>query len=93
MIAEGIRLFRLADKLIQLNPPTELEVAALVYAVKHFEVYLSGNSFTVYTDHKSLVSAFISHMKSQPKTLLARWYLMITRFLPKIQLECKPGSV
>ena len=39
--------------------PTELEVAALVYAVEHIEVYLLGNSFTVYTDHKALVSAFI----------------------------------
>ena len=28
--------------------PTELEVAALVYVVEHFEVYLLGNSFTMY---------------------------------------------
>ena len=55
----------------QTNPaeakyaPTELEVAALVYAVEHFEVYLLGSEFTVYTDHQSLVSAFISHMKSR----------------------------
>ena len=39
--------------------PTELEVAALVYGVNHFEVYLLGNAFTVYTDHQALVSAFI----------------------------------
>ena len=63
----------------QTNPaeakyaPTELEVAALVYAVEHFEVYLLGNSFTVYTDHQSLVSAFISHMGNQSKGLLAWW--------------------
>jgi len=31
--------------------PTELEVAVLVYAVKHFEEYLLGSDFTVYTDH------------------------------------------
>ena len=72
--------------------PTELEVAALVYAVEHFEVYLLGNSFTVYTDHKALVSTFISHMGSQTKGLLARWYLRISRFLPKMSLEYKPGS-
>ena len=41
--------------------PTELEVAALVYAVEYFEVYLLGSHFTVYTDHKSLVSVFFSH--------------------------------
>jgi len=54
--------------------PTELEVAALVYAVEHFEVFLLGNHFTVYTDHKLLVSAFLSHMSTQPRGLLARWY-------------------
>ena len=69
--------------------PTELKVAALVYA--NFEVYLLGNSFTVYTDHRALVSAFISHMGSQTKGLLARWYLRISRFLPKMRLEYKPG--
>ena len=31
--------------------PTELEVAALVYALEHFQVYLLGNKVTVYTDH------------------------------------------
>ena len=66
--------------------PTELEVAALVYAVNHFEVYLLGNDFTVYTDHQALVSAFIPHMKSQVKGLLARWYLRLSRFLPKMKL-------
>ena len=40
----------------------ELEVAALVYAlIKHFEVYLLGNQFTVYTDHKGLVQPY-SHI-------------------------------
>ena len=72
--------------------PTELEVAALVYAVTHFEVYLLGNSFTAYTDHQALVSAFIPHMKSQVKGLLARWYLKLAPFLPKMKLEFKPGS-
>ena len=60
----------------QTNPakakyaPTELEAAVLVYVVEHFEVYLLGNEFTVYTDHQSLVSAFITHMKSQSHGLL-----------------------
>lgn len=61
----------------QTNPteakyaPTELEVATLVYVMEHFEVYLLGNQFTVYTDHQSLVGAFIMHMKSQSQGLLA----------------------
>ena len=82
----------------QTNPaeakyaPTELEVAALVYAVEHFEVYLLGNETTVYTDHQALVSAFLSHMKSQTKGILARWYLRISRFLPTLKIEYKPGA-
>ena len=37
--------------------PTQLEVAALVYGVEHFEVYLLGKKFTVFTDHQASVSA------------------------------------
>jgi len=65
----------------QTNPaeskyaPTELEVAALVFAVEHFEVYLLGSKVTVFTDHQPLVSPFISHLQSQTCGLLARWYL------------------
>ena len=51
--------------------PTELEVAALIFAVEYFEVYLLGNQFTVYTDHQALVSAFLVHLKSQTQGLLA----------------------
>ena len=81
----------------QTNPaeskyaPTELEVAALVYGVEYFEVYLLGNHVTVYTDHQALVSAFMSQLKSQTKGLLARWYLRLSRFIPLMKLEYKPG--
>ena len=76
----------------QTNPaekkytPTELEVAALVFAVGHFEVYLLGNKVTVYTDRHALVSAFVSHLKSQTRGLLARWYLKLSKFLPQLEL-------
>ena len=66
--------------------PIELKVAALVYAVEHFEVYLLGNETTVYTDHQAL----LSHMKSQTKGVLARWW-RIARFLPTLRIEYKPG--
>ena len=71
---------------------TELEVAALVYALEHFEVYLLGNQVTVYTDHKALVQFYLPYLKSQSKGILARWYLRIARFLPTLKLEHKPGS-
>ena len=34
--------------------PTQLELAALVWAVKHFDQYLRGTKFTVISDHRSL---------------------------------------
>jgi len=76
----------------QKYAPTQLEVAALVYAVEHFEVYLLGQSFVVYTDHQPLVSAFIVHLKSQTRGMLARWYLRLARFLPGMKIEYKPGA-
>jgi len=71
--------------------PTELEVAVLVFAVGHFEVYLLGSKVTVFTDHQALVSPFLSHLQSQTRDLLARWYLCLSRFLPNLKLEYKPG--
>ena len=55
--------------------PTELEVAALVFALEYFRPYLLGNQVKVCTDHQALVSAFIPYLKSQTKGILARWYL------------------
>ena len=68
-IAYASRQTSLAEK---KYAPTELEVAALVFAVKSFEVYLLGNPFTLYTDHQALVSAFLVHLKGQTRGLLAR---------------------
>jgi len=59
----------------QKYAPTELEVAALVFALEHFQVYQLGNRVTVYIDHQALVSAYL---KSQTKGLLARWYLRLS---------------
>jgi len=38
--------------------PIQLEVAALIFGVEHFKVYLLGNKVTIFTDHQALVSAF-----------------------------------
>ena len=76
----------------QKYAPTELEVAALVFALEHFQVYLLGNKVTVFTDHQALVSAYIPYLKSQTKGLLARWYLRLSPFLPNLIIEHKPGT-
>ena len=72
--------------------PTELEVAALVFALEHFCVYLLRSKVTVYTDHQALVSAFIPYLKSQTKGKLARWYFRLSQYLPNVTLEHKAGS-
>jgi len=72
MMAEGAYASRQTNVDEYNYAPTKLEVAELVYAVKYFEVYQLGSDFTVYTDHKSLVSAFLSHIKTQPRGLLTK---------------------
>ena len=73
--------------------PTELEVAALVFALEHFRVYLLGNQVKAYTDHQALVSAFIPYLKSQTKGILARWYLRLSQYLPNAHLSTSQGEV
>ena len=41
--------------------PTKLEMAAIVYALNHFEVYLLGHKITVFTDHQALVTGYVSY--------------------------------
>ena len=36
-------------------PPTKLEMATIVFALNHFEVYLLGHKITVFTDIKLLL--------------------------------------
>ena len=45
--------------------PTQLEVAALVYGVEHFEVYLLGNKVTVFTDHGWVMVRHVEGDKSR----------------------------
>ena len=40
-------------------PPTKLEMASIIFALNHFEVYLLGHKITVYTDHQALASGYI----------------------------------
>ena len=42
-------------------------------------------------DHQALVSAFVSHLKSQTRGLLGRWYLKLATFLLQFELKYKPG--
>ena len=95
--SEGVRLpVAYASK--QINQAeakygvSELDVAALIFALEYFEVYLLGNPTTVFTDHQALVKSYVPYLKSQTKGILARWYLRLARFLPNLLLKYKPGS-
>ena len=73
-------------------PPTKLEMAAIVYALNHFEVYLLGHKITVFTDHQALVTGYVSYLRGQSKEILSRWYLRISQYLPNLTFEYKPGK-
>jgi len=66
-------------------------MAAVVFVLNHFEVYLLGHKIIVHRDHQALVSDYLSFMKGQSKGLLSRRYLKIAQFLPDLVLEHKPG--
>jgi len=70
---------------------TELEVSGLALALEHFKVYFLDNQVTVFTDHQAVVISYLPYLKSQTRGILAHWYLRLTRFLPAVRLEYKPG--
>ena len=68
-------------------------MAAIVYALNHFEVYLFGHKITVFTDHQAIVTGYVFYLRSQSKGLLSRWYLRISQYLPNLTFEYKPGKM
>ena len=77
-------------------PSTKLEMATIVFALNHFEVYLLGHRITIFIDHQALVTGYMSYLKGQSKGqskgLLSRWYLKITQYLLNLTIEHKPGK-
>jgi transposase InsO family protein len=61
VIAYGSRQLKEFEK---NYPPYTLEMAAASWGMKHFENYLKGKHFTLYTDHKPLISATTRQTKS-----------------------------
>ena len=84
---------RATNTVEQKYAPIELEVAALIFGLEHFQVDLLGNQVTVFTDHQALVSSFLPYLKSQTKGLLTRWYLRLAPYLPNLSLQYKPDVV
>ena len=53
-------------------PPTKLEMAAIVFALNHLEVYLLGHKVTIFTDYQAFVTGYVSYLRGQSKGLLYR---------------------
>ena len=64
------------------------ESLAIIFAVKHFHFFLYGKeSFSIYTDHKLLISLFAAHSKlpTLVAARLQRWSLNISDYNYKIE--------
>ena len=64
------------------------ESLAIIFAVKHFHFFLYGKDrFTIYTDHKPLISLFVEHAKlpTLVAARLQRWALTLSAYNYKIE--------
>ena len=66
---------------------SELEALAVVWAVKHFRVYLYGHHCTVFTDHSALKSLLNT---PHPYGRLARWGLALQEM--DLDIQYRPGK-
>ena len=67
-------------------------MAAILFALNHFEVYLLGHKITVFAHHQALVTGYMSYLRGQSKGLLSRWHLKVSQYLPNLTFEHKPGK-
>ena len=67
---------------------SELEALAVVWAVKHFRVYLYGHTCDVYTDHEALLSLLNT---PHPSGRLARWGLALQEL--NLNIHYRPGRL
>ena len=71
-------------------PVCDLELLAVVHALRVFRCYLEGcRSFTVYTDHDTLKYFMTQQTLSGRK---ARWQELISPFAPNMTIEYRKGS-
>jgi hypothetical protein len=73
--------------------PTELEVAAAVWAIGKLRQYLDGNQFTLFTDHSALKGLIQSAAPQRKNPRLVRWALFMSQFGDYLKIVHRPGRV
>ena len=79
-----LELYRTVKKISQIDK----ESLAIIFAVKRFHFFLYGKDrFTIYTDHKPLISLFGEHAKlpTLVAARLQRWALTLSAYNYKIE--------
>lgn len=67
--------------------PTAIECAAVVWAVQHFHLYLSSQTFDVYTDHQALLG--LMKKPQHKKRMFNNWIAELQQY--KFKLHYRPG--
>ncbi|XP_033103314.1 uncharacterized protein K02A2.6-like [Anneissia japonica] len=67
----------------------EREALGVTWAITHFHMYLFGSKFTVYTDHKPLLSLF-NNKNSKPTARIQLWLLRLQQY--NFTLNFKAGT-
>lgn len=75
--------------------PSELETAALVWALRKLPQYLDHGKFQVVTDHTAIRDAFkdIGRIRTKGSNRLLNWRLFLSKYLQQMEIVHRPGKL
>ena len=68
---------------------TEREALAIMWACEHLNMFVMGQEFDLYTDHKPLLPMF-NNPKSKPPARIERWMLRMQPY--QVNVKYRPGA-